>query len=202
MGRNTKEKVEIVLAATTFKTEAALLSEVSACVTQSETVKGKWMAMVQGIVAFYGNDRAKIVSLVGDGNGVKESDKLKKAVTAGLPMLSRTLLETERSDTAEENKEARDAAQANVSTYIRRIRQGCFDILEGKKKTERTAQDKLDNAIATLERAAKQLQGCEGEFSLPKMVLGYLIEGLKKGTGLRANLIGVVAMLTAKPDKE
>jgi len=182
-----------------FSSNKALLAEVTACVSASESVKGRWVSMAQAAVGYFGNDKAKAVAFCGDGDGVPHSKELEAAVVAGLPVLSRTLLETARADTAEESKEAREAAQANVSTYIRRVRQSIMDILEGKTPAgERTPQDKLDNAVAAGERFVKALGKVEGEYSMHKVVLGYLVDSLENGTNLKANIIGMAAMINAQ----
>lgn len=182
-----------------FKSVAAIYAAVTACVAASETVKGQWASMAQGFVQYVGSDKAKLVAIVGDGNGVKHSADLEKAVVAGLPVLSRTLLETARADTADSNKDARDAAQANVATYIRRVRESVFNILDGKKPAEERSE--ADNVKVCAELAAKlrdKVGKLKGEFGDVQMLCGFVANSLEKGTKVGPDVIGMAAMLNAK----
>lgn len=185
----------------TFKTITAVYAAVTACVAAAETVKGQWRSMAEGLIAFAGSDKAKLTAIVGDGDGVKESDDLRKAIVAGLPTLSRALLETARADTNEENLEARDAVQANVATYVRRVRQTVLDILDGKApKAERSEADNVAVCAELAEKLRDKIGKLKGNFSESQMLAGFIANALGKGTSVAPDVIGMAAMLAAKKE--
>lgn len=182
----------------TFKTLPNVWAAVTACVAASEQVKGQWLATAQGLFDYAKGDKAQIVAIVGDGDGNAHSKELEKAVIAGLPVLSRTLLETARADTAEDSKDARDAAQANVASYIRRIRGYVMDILEGKKPAEERSEK--DNIAACAELAAKlqaKIGKLKGNFGEAQMLAGFIHSALDKAVPVGPSVIGMAAMLKA-----